>query len=271
MTEFRKDPENESGATILSNRSDEIGVASRELAVMQQELRTALKQKTRLAALGAAVAKINHDLRNSLATAVLVSDRLANIDDPEVKRVTPRLYDSINRAVILCGQTLTFVGDGSPEMKPTLFHLHELVAEVGAALRSTDLAALGLEQPRVLDWQNKVDFELDLEADRQQLFRVFSNLGQNAYQAGASEVRISADAVGDDIGIDIADNGPGLAREAVDQLYKPFSGSLRDGGTGLGLVIARDIMHAHNGEIILLETGKSGTTFRLNVPRRVAE
>ena len=65
MVSFRDDPEDVSANLPSSKRRDEIGVAQRELAVMQNDLRLALRQKTRLAALGAAVAKINHDLRNS--------------------------------------------------------------------------------------------------------------------------------------------------------------------------------------------------------------
>ncbi len=56
----------------LSRRYDEIGLAQREFQTMQNDLRLALRQKTRLAELGAAVSKINHDLRNILATAQLV-------------------------------------------------------------------------------------------------------------------------------------------------------------------------------------------------------
>ena len=94
LTAFREDPEGEERTIAASHRTDEVGVAQRELAIMQDQVRAALRQKTRLATLGAAVAKINHDLRNTLATAVLVSDRLADSDDPEVKRMTPRLYGS---------------------------------------------------------------------------------------------------------------------------------------------------------------------------------
>ena len=61
---------------------DEIGTAERELAAMQTELASMLHQKNRLAALGLAVSKINHDLRNLLASAQLFSDRLANLPDP---------------------------------------------------------------------------------------------------------------------------------------------------------------------------------------------
>src|SRR3546814_7015825 len=75
MAAFRANPEFAAGTLPDSERSDEIGIAQRELATMQQGLRAALLQKTRLAALGTAVTKVNHDLRNILATASLISDR----------------------------------------------------------------------------------------------------------------------------------------------------------------------------------------------------
>ena len=265
MTEFRDNPEDETRTISPSGRDDEIGVAERELAGMQNDVRAALRQKTRLATLGAAVAKINHDLRNSLATAMLVSDRLADIDDPEVKKVTPRFYDAMDRAVDLCSQTLNYVSDGTPPMECSHFHVHELVAEVGSALSSREAP----DAPgSAVEWRNEVDFELDVEADRGQLFRVLNNLGRNARLAGAGSVRIGARLEGGRILIDVADDGPGLSDKARDGIFQPFAGSSRDGGTGLGLVIAKDIMRAHGGDIELLETGASGTTFRMALPAR---
>jgi signal transduction histidine kinase len=154
MTEFRENPEDETRTILPGSRDDEIGVAERDLAGMQKDVRAALRQKSRLATLGAAVAKINHDLRNSLATAVLVSDKLAGIDDPEVKKVMPRLYDAMDRAVDLCSQTLNYVSDGAPPMEPSHFHVQELVAEVGTALSSREAE----EEGPALRWRNEVAF-----------------------------------------------------------------------------------------------------------------
>ncbi len=71
----------ESTARIIkpSGRGDEIGVAERELSDMQRDLVSMLHQKSRLAALGLAVSKINHDLRNLLASSQLLSDQLASV------------------------------------------------------------------------------------------------------------------------------------------------------------------------------------------------
>src|SRR5205085_4829197 len=116
MVEFRDDPEDASRVIAASRRRDEIGVAERELAVLQRTVRQALGQRARLAALGTAVTKINHDLRNILSTARLVTDGLTASAAPEVRRVAPRLLDAIDRAVALCTRTLDFSREDTPPL-----------------------------------------------------------------------------------------------------------------------------------------------------------
>lgn len=270
MVRFREDPEDDTRQFSPSTRNDEIGVALRELALMKEDVRAAFTQKNRLATLGAAVAKINHDLRNSLSTAMLVSDRLADIDDPEVKKVTPRLYKAIDKAVVLCSQTLNYVSGGTPNLRISHFHLHELISEVAAAMReemtigAASDVAVGNPAFSVI---NEVDFEIDLKADRDQLFRALSNLSLNARQVGASLVTVKAIEHGPDIHIDISDNGPGLTANARNKLFQPFASSSRDGGTGLGLVIVRDIVRAHGGDMTLTSGPDEKTTFLLSIPK----
>ena len=258
MVAFREDPENATRALKPSSRSDEIGVAQRELASMQAGLRSALQQKTRLAALGIAVTKINHDLKNILATARLVSDRLAGSEDPEVRRVTPTLMSAIDRAVDLCARTLSFTREGPASLDISRFDLAGLLDDVGASLPGS--------VNRSAAWQSHLESGLEIEADREQLFRVFNNLGQNAIQAGATRVEVSARRKNGKLIIDVADNGPGLAPRAREKLFQPFSGSARPGGTGLGLAIARDLLRAHGGEISLDSSTGEGTRFRLTLP-----
>ncbi len=257
MVRFREAPEDASRTIWPSRRSDEIGMAQRELAVMQRNLRGALLQKTRLAALGAAVTKINHDLRNILSTASLMSDRLAASDDPEVKRVTPTLMQSIDRAVGLCSQTLDFARAEPPPPKLARFSLAELVDDAGEALNAIDENTA---------WDNAVSRSLEVNADRDQLFRVLVNLGRNAFDAGARYVRIRGERSRDRIFVDIADDGPGIPNEVQKRLFQPFAGTTRAGGTGLGLAISREIVRAHGGDLTLVETGEHGTIFRLDLP-----
>jgi signal transduction histidine kinase len=258
MMAFRENPEDVSRTIRASERTDEIGVAFHELADMQDKLRAALQQKNRLAALGVAVTKINHDLRNILTTAQLVADRLAGSDNPEVKKMTPTLLAAIDRAVDLCSKTLTFTREGPPELNRRRFPLRQLIDEVGVVL-----PAQVNGEPA---WRNDVEAGVQLNADRDQLFRVFANLGNNAIQAGASRVNISARQDDGRLRIEVADNGPGLPPRAREKLFQPFAGSARPGGTGLGLAIARELLLAHGGEIRLTASTGAGTVFELELP-----
>jgi len=261
---FRRDPD---GALPLvpGTRADEIGVAERELAAMQGTVRAALRQRERLATLGTAVAKINHDLRGILSTASLLSERLTESADPEVRRVTPRLVASLDRAVELCSQTLSFTRDGVLPLSPARTDLHRLVEEVGAEVLATARPDGGRVEA---DWVNDVPAGTLAQVDAAQLGRALVNLGRNAVQAGADRVRISIQAgQADRLTLTVADNGPGLAPRARENLFQPFAGSARAGGVGLGLAIAREVLRAHGGELRLVESDAAGTAFALDIPQ----
>ena len=134
MVSFRNDPEDARRMIVPGRRRDEIGRAQRELADMQGGLRSALQQRERLAKLGTAVTKINHDLRNILATVQLLSDRVGDSDDPKVRRVAPSLLAAIDRAIKLCSETLSFAHEGAPPPQPAGFELAALVGEVGGVV-----------------------------------------------------------------------------------------------------------------------------------------
>ena len=258
MVAFHADPEGAIPPPSEMERGDEIGIASRELAAMQTDLRAALRQKTRLATLGAAVAKVNHDLRNTLATAMLASDRLADSDDPEVRKVAPRLYDAMQRAVSLCSRTLNFVSDARPALK-----LEAVL--VGALVEDVAVEFAGAAGGARIAAETEPGFAV--EADREQLRRALANLILNAIQAGARNVRVAAGAAQGGARIRIADDGQGFNPGAKERLFQPFVGSGRREGTGLGLPIARDIARVHGGDLALVETGPEGTVFELTLPQ----
>lgn len=262
MTAFHEAPEDPSREIRPSRRRDEIGVAEKELLVMQRGLRAALMQKARLASLGGAMTRINHDLRNILATASLLSDRISQSSDPDVRRVAPTLISAIDRAVTLCVRTLDFARTNTPGVDVSAFRLGSFIEEVAAAAEAQGSSVNG-QACRV--WREVPD-GLILRADRQQLDRVVTNLLSNAVQAGAHEIRIDAARRNGHVVIDVADDGPGLSDAARKSLFEPFAGSTRRGGSGLGLAIAREIMTAHGGTIDLVGTGPTGTVFRLTLP-----
>jgi signal transduction histidine kinase len=258
MIAFRDRPA-EDAVMVPSRIGDEIGIAQRELSRMQVTVLSALRQNERLAALGTAVTKISHDLKNMLGTVRLLSDGLAGSEVPEVKRVMPNLIAAIDRAVALCVGTLGYTRDGAAPLHFQEFPLQPLVAELTPVVEN---GAQG-DPHRLID---QVPPDLCVRADRDQLFRVLLNLARNAVEAGARSVTVSAHNGERRVVIDIADDGPGLAPKARDNLFRPFAGSARPGGMGLGLAIAREILRAHGGDIALGDSGAEGTRFRLSLP-----
>ena len=258
MIRFKENPEDATTVDAPSRRSDEIGIVRRELASMQETVRQALRQRARLAALGEAVTRINHDLRNILTTVSLLSDRLGASDDPDVRRVSPTLMAAIDRAVQLCQRTLDFAREGGPLLKRSRFPLADLVEELRPVLSAPNGREFAVD--------NQVAPGIELDADRDLIFRVLSNLGHNAAAAGAARLSISAAADGPALVVDVVDDGPGLPPKALANLYQPFAGAGRSGGTGLGLAIARELMRAHGGDIALVRSDAGGTAFRLRLP-----
>src|ERR1700744_3376457 len=271
MMAFRAAPENPDRVIAPSARADEIGVAERELATMQTDLASMLHQKNHLAALGLAVSKINHDLRNLLSSAQLFSDRLANIPDPGVQRFAPKLVHALERAIAFCQSTLAYgrLQEPPPERRQML--LEPLVEEVHETLN------LATDSP--IRWISAVERDLTVEADYDQLFRILLNLASNALQAlesraardpGRDQIRITGRREGAVVVIEVSDTGPGFSEKARDHLFEAFQGSTRTGGTGLGLAIAAELVRAHGGEIRLVE-GTIGATLRLTIPDRAVE
>lgn len=265
MEAFSRSPENASLIIEPSSRQDEVGTAERELQHMQQELRSMLNQKNHLAALGLAVSKISHDLRNILTTAQLLSDRLSAVKDPSVQRFAPRLIASVDRAIALCNDTLRYGKAEDPAPRRTQFSLSDLIDEVGAGL--------GLPSAE-LGFVNDVPPDLNIDADRDQLYRVLNNLARNAAQAIAqqpsslaNEIRITAHRNASVVICDVSDDGPGIPERIRKTLFRAFQSGASKGGTGLGLAIAAELVAAHGGRVELIDTPR-GATFRLTLPDR---
>ena len=277
MVRFSAHPEDASRIIVPSGRDDEMGLAETELAHMQTELHNALAQKNRLAALGLAVSKINHDLRNLLANALLLSDRLTSLPDPQVQRFAPKLIASLDRAIKFCNESLQFGRAAEPPPRRDRLLLRDLLIEVGDGL--------GLPQADAVHFEIAVDPTLKIDADRDQLYRVLSNLVRNSVDAITSGARmsegdvpglikISGRRINEVVEIDLVDNGPGLPAKAAASLFLPFQGSTRRGGTGLGLAIAQEIIMAHGGAITLRTSAEDGfepqqgAHFLISIPDR---
>lgn len=266
---FAADPQ--TVAPTPSDRHDEIGRVERELAVMQEEVRQALRSRSRLVALGEAVAKINHDLRNMLTSAQIASERLADSADPQVAKALPRLERALGRAAALTRNVLDY---GKSEEPAPVKDRVALAPAVTSAAEDAGLEAHGVRLVKALPGRFAV------QADPDQLHRILVNLMRNARQAIERDSARAPRRKGGPLGsvmveasredgwcvIRIVDDGPGIPPRLSGRLFEPFvSGGSAD-GTGLGLTISRELATSHEGELRLVETGPTGTTFELRLP-----
>ena len=265
MQRYARAPEDARGIISPQSKVTELREAEEALQMLQTDLTQALKQRERLAQLGGAVAKVSHDLRNILTSAQLFTDRIEASDDPLVRRMAPKLVNSITRAVSLCESTLAFGRAEEPAPTLTMVRLRDIAADVAS---SEALAVDG----GCIEIANDVPEDLVVRADPEQMFRVIMNLVRNARQAlmtsgQPGKITISASEDQDAWVIEVRDTGPGLPPRAQENLFTPFQGGVRKGGSGLGLAISQELVRGHGGELVLTSTGPEGTVFEIRLPR----
>jgi signal transduction histidine kinase len=270
VMEFEADPENPRRIIEPSLRADEIGEAERALARMQGTLADELRTKKHLAELGLAVSKINHDLRNMLAAAQLMSDQLIETRDAKIRRFAPRLIATLGRAIDFCQATLAYgrAAEATPAIRDV--PLRQLVAE--------QAEMLGLGEGKQPHFENQVPAAISAPCDPDQMARVLTNLMRNAVQAltraGAGPgdlpvLTVTAGLENGSVALRVIDNGPGVPERARANLFQAFRGSVTPGGTGLGLAVAAELVRLHGGSIAL-EPSTTGAVFAVMLPAQRA-
>ena len=262
VEQFRDNPRDWTRKLETTRRSDQIGRAQNALAELETAVRSAFRQRERMARLGEAMAKINHDLRNSLAAAQLVSDGLARSEDPKVQRAAPRLERALERAINLAQATLNF-------SKGEELTAHIATVSLEPVMHEALDEALGGHDHLIRDVHAEA---ATCRADEEFLHRILVNLSRNAAQAmtrhGTEGARLSVQARPNGTGVEItvADNGPGIPSKVREKLFQPFSAAGSREGTGLGLAIARELAEAMGADLSLLKSDATGTEFRLHLP-----
>lgn len=268
MIDFALSPDNPTKILVPEDRKDEFGVAQRQIAHIQADLQRTLKEQKHLADLGLAVSKINHDMRNILASAQLMSDRLADTEDPAVKRFAPKLIHTLSRAISYSESVMAYGRSQELPPAPRRVKLHTIIEDV----RET----LNVDKENGIEFENLVTEDFELNVDSEQLFRVLCNLCRNSVQAmerdrpsdvsTVKRLTLSAGRIGTTAIIGVEDTGPGLPQKARDNLFTAFKGSTRSDGTGLGLAIAQELVRAHGGTIELREDRPIGAHFEIRLP-----
>jgi signal transduction histidine kinase len=211
---------------------------------MQDRLTRFVADRTRL------LAAVGHDLRSPL-TALRV--RAEMVDDPETRE---SLIESVEEMQMMAEATLTFAQGLTGSEEPE-------TVEIGAFL-----AALGEDMVETFDLKGGAPIKARVRPVS--LRRAIRNVVENAVRyGGGAEVSWRSD--NDDLIIDVADQGPGIAADKLEQVFDPFfrledSRSLETGGHGLGLSIARSIVRAHGGDIHLANRPEGGLTVSITVP-----
>ena len=266
LSDFRADPSVQRFHKPSQTRKDEIGQLQREFYDMKQDVRASFKQRERLAALGLAMAKVNHDLRNVLTSASLVSDRLASDTDERIAKMGGRLTRAIDRGVKLTRDVLNFSSSGGEKAELTTLRLSSLLGEVAG----DTLGNFGVG-PRKIGFTNKVASQITVEADPDFTYRIFQNLFRNAAQAMAGirdddavrNLTVASEVRGEQIFISVIDTGPGMPDKVSETLFTAFSSGSGHGSTGLGLTISKELARAQSGDLTLKQSDGQGTVFEV--------
>lgn len=220
-----------------------------------------LNRHQRLTSMGEMAAKLAHQFRTPLASALLYSSHLmqSELDNETRKRFSERIYTGLHQLDKLVNDMLVFTrgGQSGADQISVKFLLDELVASVQAVVQrgGACLQLSTLKDPAIIDG--------NLEA----LLGALQNLVVNAIQAGDENciVQITASRIDERIKIEITDNGPGIAAELQEKIFEPFF-TTRGQGTGLGLPVALATVRAHGGELTLQSAEGTGTCFTIWLP-----
>ena len=221
-----------------------------------RRLRELLARHQRLSAIGETTARLAHQIRTPLASALLYASQLAT-GDASGSRVGRRIVERLRELDRLVRDMLQFAGGARAD--EGIVVARELLADVAETCRAHCAG----------DLQVSVDVAgsgVACRGNRDALKGVLCNLVENAAQAAGETGRIELAAYrdGDKLCLTVTDDGPGIPAALRDRVFDAFY-TTRPQGTGLGLAVVRSVVEAHGGDV-LLDSGPDGTTFALYLP-----
>jgi signal transduction histidine kinase len=229
-------------------------------------LQEQLVERERLATIGTTAAKIGHELANPLngmsLTIQLLEQRLSkqlNSPDSQVTATVQRLKNEISRLNQLAGQFRTISRRERYNFQPT--ELAGLIDDV-VKIQTPHFAQLNIQIEHCIPTDLPT-----VTVDRDKIKQALLNLVKNAAEAmpGGGKINIEASTTEDSVLIDITDTGTGIPLNI--DAFEPFMTSKKE-GTGIGLVIVRQIITAHGGKISYRSRPGQTTTFRIELPRK---
>jgi two-component system osmolarity sensor histidine kinase EnvZ len=229
---------------IRPEGATEVRQAAAAFNRMQERIRRFLAQRTEM------LAGVSHDLRTPLTRLRLALAMLP--PDPSLRQDVADMTADVEEMERMVSGYLAFArGEGTEQAEPV---------DLAAVLE--DVAAGARRAGAVVDLRVPAGLTLPLRADA--VRRAITNLVDNA-RRHASRVAVAAIPQGRTVMVTVDDDGPGIPKDRRESVFRPFeSGS--SGGTGLGLTIARDIVRAHGGDIVLEDSPLGGLRARIRLP-----
>jgi len=237
----------------------EVGRLGAELKRKNEELR----RRERLAALGEMAAGLAHEIRNPLGGIALYASMLVKElhDRPDLQRAAGRISHGVRTLEQLVNDILAFAQE--PRLDRQVLVFGDLLESV-----EDDVQPWADENGATVYFDEAAG-TVALYADVAGLRRVLTNLLMNAVQAAGKDgsVWLKARSLPHDAGgeIEVSDNGPGIPRDRIGQVFNPFY-TTRAEGTGLGLAIVHQIIEAHGGTIRVSSRPGGGARFVLRLP-----
>ncbi|MGC6471245.1 MAG: sensor histidine kinase [Parvibaculales bacterium] len=263
---FRRELSLSMTALLMRQKNSPVGFGRRASRVddLEKTIAQHIDEQSRLASLGAGAARLAHDIRNVLASMQLFADRFVASDDDKDRRMGERMNISIERAVSLCDWTTQYSTATKRDIDYNTHAVRPLVNEVLTLVRLHDVA-------NKVQLVNRVDAREQIDCERNLAFRIIYNVVLNAIQAIKSSgqrgrVVVTSRKEKQGMVLIIEDNGPGMDSETVGKLFVPYQGSLKPGGTGLGMAIADELTKWHGGQLELVATSSKGSIFELYLP-----
>lgn len=243
----------------LRQRNIELERAYAELKRAQDEL----VRNERLSTLGKFSSLIIHDLKNPLsALGTQAQLILMSKDSPElVEKCGQSLVREVGRLERLTMELLDY-SRGEIRLSYSPCRIDHLFDKL------IDNVADRFAQRRI-SIDKRVEFQGPMIIDEERMFRVFLNLADNARKAmmdSGGILSLTASPVGENVLITVRDTGEGMSRDVLSHIYEPFYSSSKQGGTGLGMLIVKNIVEAHAGNIDIDSHPGKGTSIRINLP-----
>ena len=249
----------------LREANDNLRTESREREVVDRRYRQAreeLAQANRLSSIGQIVAGVAHEINQPVAAIRSFADNGAKLLERERVEEAKQNLGLISELTARIGSITAELRGFARRRTPATGAIGIGTVIDGALLLIGDtLRAQRIKLERV------GNEELAVLGDRVRLEQILINLLQNAADAleGCKDpaVRLSISG-GEEVVVEVADNGPGIAPEIADELFTPFA-TARENGLGLGLAIARDIARDFGGELESVPSALGGAAFRLRL------